>query len=233
MPSPPKPVTTVLALETSTLVCRVALLVHGELRGERAADATQASEALLPLIDAVLTDAGLAPGGVELFATSAGPGSFTGLRIGLATAKGLAFALARPLVTVSSLAALAATCATPGALVACAIDARRGDIFGALYRCEPGGGVTELLPDGLTTPAAFMAALAAHPGALITAGDGVGLCAGLPATSHPDATAAAVGRLALRKWQAAPVDELATAEPAYLRLAAPEERLQQSAAKSP
>jgi tRNA threonylcarbamoyladenosine biosynthesis protein TsaB len=222
-------VTRVLALECSTTTCQVALLDDERLLAERGAPASQTSEALLPLVDALTRELGLSPADLDLLATSAGPGSFTGLRIGLATAKGLAFALGRPLVTVSSLAALALTAGQPGQLVMTVVDARRGDVYGALYRIDGPGRLEVLVPDQLTTPAALLQAagvsdLSALGPGLVTAGDGVGLVTGLPPAVTRTPSGEAVGRLALEKWRQTGTDELVGAEPTYLRLAAPEDK---------
>src|SRR4051812_6985793 len=110
--------TWLLAIDTSTLTASAAVLDGGRIVVERHAAATQTSEALLPLVDEVLREAGLAPTQLDALACGAGPGSFTGLRIGLATAKGLCFALGKPLLAVSSLAALALEAPfAPGELV--------------------------------------------------------------------------------------------------------------------
>ena len=97
-----------LAVETATAAPSVALWRGDALLGERAADPGRpTAEALLPALDALLADAGLALAAVEAVAVSIGPGSFTGLRIGVATVKGLAFGTGRPAIAVSTLAAVA------------------------------------------------------------------------------------------------------------------------------
>jgi tRNA threonylcarbamoyladenosine biosynthesis protein TsaB len=214
----------VLGIETSTLVSRVALFDGERLVGEETAPAQPHSEALVPLIDGLVRRAGLAPQDLELMAVSIGPGSFTGLRIGLATAKGLAFALGRPLVTVSSMAALAHAAGLPRVITA--VDARRGEVFGARYDVADDRAVA-VLADGLFTAGAFAAALGEHA-SLPAVGDGVHLIPGLgPFDPTIVPRAASVARLGLARWRDRPIDEVASAEPAYLRLAAPEEKLAQ------
>src|ERR1700761_5339320 len=98
----------VLALDTATLASAVALWRDGQLLAERRRLVTTHSESLLAMIDESLAEAGLRPPQLDGIVCGAGPGSFTGLPIGLATAKGLCLALDKPLVLVSTLAALAA-----------------------------------------------------------------------------------------------------------------------------
>ena len=87
----------VLGIETATLVCGVALLNDERLCGEFAVNVHKThSTRLLPLIDNLVREAGFTPASLDAVAVSSGPGSFTGLRIGLATAKGISFALGRP-----------------------------------------------------------------------------------------------------------------------------------------
>jgi tRNA threonylcarbamoyladenosine biosynthesis protein TsaB len=111
----------ILAFDTATPVATSALVRDGELLGERCSSAASVLAALHEL----LRDASLEAVDVEGLAVGIGPGSFTGLRIGLATARGLSLALGTPVAGVSTLAALAA--GAPGAIPV--IDARRGEVF--------------------------------------------------------------------------------------------------------
>ena len=92
------------------------------------------SESLLPLIDGALKALGAAPADVGLVAVSVGPGSFTGVRIGVATAKGFAFARDIPCAGVSTLESLAQNCAGFGGVVCPVMDARRSQFYNALYK---------------------------------------------------------------------------------------------------
>ena len=111
----------ILAFDTATDVATSALVEDGEVLGERASRAVT----LLEDVDALLRQAGAHTGDIEGLVVGTGPGSFTGLRVGLATARGLALALGVPVAGVSTLEALAA--GAPGALPV--IDARRGEVF--------------------------------------------------------------------------------------------------------
>jgi tRNA threonylcarbamoyladenosine biosynthesis protein TsaB len=117
-----------LAFDTATEVATSALVDDGEILGERVSRAAT----LLEDVDALLRQGGASPRDLELLAIGVGPGSFTGIRIGLATARGLALALDVPAAGVSTLAALAA--GAPGAVPV--IDAKRREIF-ALVDGEP------------------------------------------------------------------------------------------------
>jgi tRNA threonylcarbamoyladenosine biosynthesis protein TsaB len=111
----------ILAFDTATDVATSALVEDGEVLGER----TSRAVTLLEDVDALLRQAGARTGDIQGLAVGTGPGSFTGLRVGLATARGLALALGVPVAGVSTLDALAA--GAPGALPV--IDARRGEVF--------------------------------------------------------------------------------------------------------
>jgi len=126
-----------LALDTTTRAGSLALLDGDRLLDERTGDALRPHAERLPSeIIALLSTHGLTVADVDLFAVAAGPGSFTGLRIGIATIQGLAFVRQRPVVAVSALEALAqigSRDSSRGDLVGAWIDAHRGDVFSALY----------------------------------------------------------------------------------------------------
>jgi tRNA threonylcarbamoyladenosine biosynthesis protein TsaB len=131
----------ILGIETATAVCAVALAEKGIVIGERSLEGRHIhAEELTVLLRDVCEAANVAPSGLEAIAVSIGPGSFTGLRIGLSVAKGLAFAASLPLVAVPTLEALA----MQGARVAersaryflPMLDARRGEVYAGLYRRE-------------------------------------------------------------------------------------------------
>jgi tRNA threonylcarbamoyladenosine biosynthesis protein TsaB len=209
-----------LAVETATAAPSVALWRGDALLAERAADPGRATaEALLPALDALLADAGVALTAVEGFAVSIGPGSFTGLRIGVATVKGLAFGTGRRAAPVSTLAALAAHARGPGP-VAAVLDARRGEVYAAGFA---NGAAADWLTEGVIPIPALAARL---PAGCRVVGEGVPLCAealrgadvALAPPPYPETTARHVAALAARAWPGATVaaGDLA---PRYLRRA--------------
>lgn len=134
----------ILSFDTATLGGSVCLSRGDRLLGSITGDPQIShSHSLLRDINLVLETAGLALGNVELFAAAAGPGSFTGLRIGLATVKALAMTLNRPCAGIPTLQAIAHAAGTSDATVA-ALPAGRGEVFAQLLFVSPEGVVTEL-----------------------------------------------------------------------------------------
>jgi len=210
-----------LAVETATAAPSVALWRGDTLLGERAADPSRATaEALLPALDALLAGAGLALAAVEGFAVSIGPGSFTGLRIGVATVKGLAFGTGRRAAPVSTLAALAAHARGPGP-VAAVLDARRGEVYAAGFT---GGVAADWLPEGVIAIAELAARL---PAGCRVVGEGAPLCAEalrgaeveLVPPPYPETTARHVAALAARAWPRGETVAASDLAPRYVRRA--------------
>jgi len=134
-----------LAIETATEACSVALWVDGEVRERFGIVPRQHAELTLPWAEQLLTEAGIAKSQLDAIAVGRGPGAFTGVRLAVALAQGIALALDRPVVPVSTLAALAfaaplagegARRAGEGANILAAIDARMGEIYVAAFRRE-------------------------------------------------------------------------------------------------
>ncbi len=161
----------VLALESATTALSVALLRGEDLVEEVSAPAGPAAKTLLPAVDSLLNRAGVTLGEVEAFAISIGPGSFTSLRVGIATVKGLAFESECPIAPVSTLAALALAAGPTDQLVVPMLDARRGEIYAAAY--AGASGREAVLPEGVYTPEA-LCALIQPPCVLV--GEGATLC---------------------------------------------------------
>lgn len=142
-----------LALDTATSLCSVALLIDGQVR-ERTVDAPRVqAESVLPMIEQLLTDAGLELGALDAIAFGRGPGAFTGLRVAASVAQGLAFGAGLPVVPVSDLAALALGAQRlhhASQVVAC-LDARMHEVYWAAYAFSAQG-VMALSQECLSAP---------------------------------------------------------------------------------
>lgn len=133
-----------LAIETSTEACSVAL-IHGDVVIARSEIAPRRhTELVLPMADALLAEAGLGRHALDAIAVGRGPGAFTGVRLGISLAQGMALALDLPVVTVSSLAALALEAPEDDADILAVIDARMGEIYAASFRRDDNGGLVAL-----------------------------------------------------------------------------------------
>jgi tRNA threonylcarbamoyladenosine biosynthesis protein TsaB len=219
----------VLALDTSTRAGSVAVVDDERVIMETAGDATRSHAERLPAdVLRALAAAGLTVADVDLFAVASGPGSFTGLRIGIATVQGLAFVHHRRIVPVSALRALAEIAVPrvrPGECVGAWMDAHRHDVFSALYRLESSGApaatLTEIEGPMVSPPAATIERWNAFGLPGIVCGDGaITYRATLPPDVQivePRPLAAAIARLALA---AAAVGETVTpagVQPLYVR----------------
>jgi len=140
----------ILALDSTALSASVALCEDEALIAEFTVNTGHThSETLLPMVEAALKIANRTVDDIDLFACTAGPGSFTGVRIGAATVKGLAFDKGKPCIGVSTPESLAYNGAIPmdGNVILCpAMNARRSQVYNALFACE-GGTVTRLCDD--------------------------------------------------------------------------------------
>lgn len=137
----------ILAFDSSAIVASVALCEDETVLGELTLNnGNTHSETLLPSAELLLSRLGMTPADVDLFAVSKGPGSFTGVRIGVATVKGLAFGTKKPCVGVSTLEGLAYNLSVCDGLICPVMNARRGQVYTALFRVE-NGALTRLMPD--------------------------------------------------------------------------------------
>jgi tRNA threonylcarbamoyladenosine biosynthesis protein TsaB len=123
-----------LAIETSTEACSVALLCGDTLIARSEIAPRRHAELLLPMCEAVLDEAGLRRGDLDVLAVGRGPGAFTGVRLAVSAVQGIALALDVPVVPVSSLAALALQAPDNGARVLAVIDARMGEVYAGWFR---------------------------------------------------------------------------------------------------
>jgi len=133
----------VLALDTATEACSVALLTDADLVGVFREVGRGHAEQILDMVDAVLSEAGMVLGMLDGIAASVGPGAFTGVRIGVSVAQGLAFGASLPVVAVTTLEALGLQAMRGGAqqVMAC-IDARMGEVYWGCYATDPERGLT-------------------------------------------------------------------------------------------
>ena len=137
----------ILCLDSTAKVATAAILSDGETLAEYTVNGGLShSELLLPMIRSLLTSCALTEDDVDLFACTAGPGSFTGVRIGVSLIKGLAFGRGKPVAAVSALEALAESLAPLDGILCPVMDARRGQVYNALFRCE-GGTLLRLTED--------------------------------------------------------------------------------------
>jgi tRNA threonylcarbamoyladenosine biosynthesis protein TsaB len=129
-----------LALDTSTENCSVALQWNGEVISKQEYSPRDHTQKILPFVEEVLAEAGVSLTQVDAIAFGRGPGSFTGVRIGVATAQGLAFGADKPMVAVSTLQAMAqqAYASHKAAHCLAAIDARMGEVYWGEYHLEEG-----------------------------------------------------------------------------------------------
>lgn len=124
-----------LAVDTAGKACSAALMSRGEIKAEFYAYLAQThARHLMRLIDSVLEAAGIGTDEIEAFGVTTGPGSFTGLRIGIATVKGMALAHEKPAAGVSCLSVLAYPFRFEERLICPVIDARKGEVYAAVYR---------------------------------------------------------------------------------------------------
>jgi tRNA threonylcarbamoyladenosine biosynthesis protein TsaB len=136
-----------LAIETATESCSVALLSGERLFARSELAPRRHAELLLPMCDEVLAEAGLARRGLNALAVGCGPGAFTGVRLAISAAQGIALALDLPVVPVSSLAALALQAPDNDAPILAVIDARMGEIYAGWYRRTADGLVESFAPE--------------------------------------------------------------------------------------
>lgn len=216
-----------LAIDTSTEACSVALWLDGEVAERYEVAPRRHTELVLPWAGELLADAGISKSQLDAIAVARGPGAFTGVRLAVALVQGMALALDRPVVPVSTLAALA--CAShqrlpAGAQILAAIDARMGEVYLGRFSADDDGRVAAIGEEWMAAPA-----LPAVPGEALLVGAGTGfsavdasLVAALgPRLVHFDAAAlphaADVARLAAHLFAHGGSIVAEALEPAYLR----------------
>ncbi|MBO2526971.1 MAG: tRNA (adenosine(37)-N6)-threonylcarbamoyltransferase complex dimerization subunit type 1 TsaB [Clostridiales bacterium] len=166
----------ILAFETSAKAASVALMEEERLLGEYYLNCGQThSRTLMQMAQELLENCALTPSDVTAVACAAGPGSFTGVRIGVAAAKGFAWGRELPCVGVSTMEGMAQQAAIFDGIICCAMDARREQVYNALFSCE-GGRLTRLTEDRAISLEELEQELKTHEKAKIMVGDGAQLC---------------------------------------------------------
>jgi len=167
----------ILAIDSSAVTAGCAVLSDGRLLSSGFVNiGLTHSQTLLPLIDRTLASAGLKPGDVDCVAVSAGPGSFTGVRIGVAAAKGMAFKSNIPCAAVSTLEAIAYGAAGLEGICCAVMDARREQVYNGLFHLDYPDTVTRLTDDRALAIADLCSELEGTEGTIWLCGDGAELC---------------------------------------------------------
>ncbi len=214
----------VLGIDTATWRASVGVVDGQRQIAEKCLQTTGNHAAVvLPLIESVLDEAACSPHELDRIVVSHGPGSFTGLRVGLTIAKSLAWATGKPLSTVSTLEALAHAAEVPDGTVAAVLDARKGELYAAVFQVS-GGSHRRLTEDLLMQPEELLVHL---PGECVIIGDASERYAGyfrdrlgtgvrlLEFPSHgPRGTVVAL--LGIQQYEYRGT-ELAAVEPSYIR----------------
>ena len=167
----------ILALESSATACSVALCRDGELVAQSYQNSGLThSRTLLPMVRDLLSNCGQNLKDVDILAVAAGPGSFTGLRIGVSTVKGLAWPEDKPCAPCSTLESMAWPLAhLEGKVIVCAMDARRKQVYNALFLAT-GQGLERLCPDRAISLEELGEELKKYENSKIVVGDGAKLC---------------------------------------------------------
>lgn len=207
-----------LAIDTSGPVCGVCVLADGAVRCEYAANNKLTHSAnLMPMVDAALTASGLSLREMDRLAVVTGPGSFTGVRIGVSTVKALAHGAGKPCVAVDALEAMAAGIAGFDGVICPIQDARAGQVYGAAF--SAGMPPQRLLPDAPMKLEEYLSAVAALGSRFLFLGDGMPVHRARIAQLLGDAAVFAAPQHAfLRPAAVAALGALATQEMDYLTL---------------
>lgn len=162
----------ILGIDSSAISAGCALVEGGKIVAEQYLNTRHThSETLMPMVSGMLQNAGVVLSDIERIAVTTGPGSFTGLRIGIATVKGLCMGAEKPCVGVSTLEAIAYNFIDVDGIICACMDARCKQVYNALFRSE-GGVITRLCDDRAITLEELSAELSRLEGRVILAGDG-------------------------------------------------------------
>jgi tRNA threonylcarbamoyladenosine biosynthesis protein TsaB len=223
-----------LAIDCATETVGLALLDGEEVLAEfHLGPGRHHAEVLLPALDSLLGLSGIPMEKVDLLACTTGPGSFTGVRMGVSTVKGLALAAGKPIVGVSTLETLAMNAFPVPWMICPLLDARRDQVYAGLYRMGQGGFPEAVAPERLTDIAHLLRDLPSErvdfvgDGAVRNRGrileSGPGRCVPEGSGRHR-LHASAVGLIGLHRYSRGQVDDPLTFSPKYLRLSEAEAR---------
>jgi tRNA threonylcarbamoyladenosine biosynthesis protein TsaB len=166
----------IIGIDTTTLACSVALLNNETVLAEATLNIKKThSERLMPLLNNLLSESGIEREALDAIAVAAGPGSFTGLRIGVSTARALAQGLSIPAVPVCTLEALAEAVPTQHTLICPLLDARRNQVYTALYRrvIKPPHALRTIIEPAALTLDELVSELQAYDQPVIFLGEGL------------------------------------------------------------
>ena len=229
----------ILALDSTAIVASVALCRDEQpIATFTVKNGNTHSETLLPMVEAVLKSAGASVADVDLFACSVGPGSFTGVRIGASTIKGMAFDKNKPCIGVSTLEALAYNLRAFDGILCPVMNARRSQVYNALFRAK-NGKLERLCPDRAISLSELAEELAAYGDSPVyLSGDGydmtISALVALPIAETPEEliyqSGYSVAMCALAAYEAGDRTTDSELAPTYLRLPQAErERLEKQA----
>jgi tRNA threonylcarbamoyladenosine biosynthesis protein TsaB len=233
----------ILAIESATNTVGLALLDEEAVLGELYLNlGRHHAEVLLPALGKLFALTGLALEEVDLLACTVGPGSFTGLRIGISTVKGLALAMVRPIVGVSTLEALALNALPAAGLICPMLDARKSQVYTGLYRMGPAGlpviegeerliGIGDFLRDLIQEEILFLGDGAVCHERLIN--ETMGSRAVLCGSGKHRVLASSVGLIGRQRYQSGAILDTLTFAPRYLRPSAAEVKHEAATSGSP
>jgi tRNA threonylcarbamoyladenosine biosynthesis protein TsaB len=225
----------ILALDSSAVSAGCAVTEDGRIIAESFVKVGLThSETLLPMVTNTLANANLTVEDIDCFAVSAGPGSFTGIRIGVSAVKGMAFPRSTPCIGVSTLEAIAWGCVGREGVICSVMDARRGQVYNALFVFEDGR-LLRLCDDRAISIEELTDELSYQDGSVTLSGDGAALCYEAMHSRLPNVTLApepiryqrgtGVAMAALRVYQEQGAQSPDALVPIYLRLSQAEREL--------
>lgn len=232
----------ILAIDSSGLVASIAIFRNDTLAGEYTINYKKThSQTLLPMLDEVVKMIDFDLQSVDAIAVAAGPGSFTGLRIGSATAKGLGLALKKPVISISTIEGLAFNLYYVNGLICPIMDARRNQVYTGIYRYEGNEMVTVMEPCAVSIEE-LIEKLRSLNDEVVFTGDGIPVfqeklcdtlgdkCSFAPAHMARQ-RAGAIACLGAKYYNEGNIESAAEHKPVYLRLSQAERELQEKQLK--